>query len=396
MNELSKKRLIYASVFLAVTVFFFAAFSAGFITSRRLSSEPERGLGGDYSLLDEAVEFLRKDYIGEIDNKALMRGAVRGAVAELGDPYTKYLDPKQAKALSEGLSGEFEGVGLYLLQKDGKCLVVKAIKGAPAEKAGVKKGDVIAKVNEMETADRLLDEIVSKIKGRKGTQVKLTIHREGESAPIEISVVRATIKIPNVTGEVLGGDIGYIRVEEFNEVIDEDMDRVLFDLEMRGAKGIILDLRDNPGGILESAVDMASKFIASGVIVTEKNKQGEIKKYEAKGGGDEDIPLVLLVNGGSASASEIVAGAIQDTGRAPIVGEQTFGKASVQSVHKLKDGSNLVVTSASYFTSKGRDINKKGIAPDYKVEMTDGSKVDIQLEKAKELLSSLLLSKEAA
>ncbi|MDI6799391.1 MAG: S41 family peptidase [Actinomycetota bacterium] len=391
-----KKVFALVGLFLAILIFFSVAFLAGFVTNKRLTSSLDDERLPDYNLLDEAILRLKEDYLGDIDEADLIRGAVRGAVAEIGDPYTKYLDPKQAKEMNEGLSGEFDGVGLYLLQRNGECLVVKAIKDAPADKAGVKKGDVIIKVDDVETKGKLLEEIVSKIKGKKGSSVKLTLKREGIDALVELKMIRSTIKIPNITSEVIDGDIGYLKVEEFNQMVDEDMDDALLDLEAKGARGIILDLRDNPGGILESAVDMASKFISSGVIVTEKNKRGEIKKYEAKGGGDDKIPLVLLVNGGSASASEIVAGAIQDNGRGAIVGEQTFGKASVQSVHKLKDSSTLVITSASYFTSKGRDINKKGITPDHVVALADDGAQDDQLIKAKEIINSMILTKEAA
>lgn len=390
-----RKTIVIIVSVIATLAIFTLTFLAGFVTAGRIA--PGGTLkAGDYPLLDEAVLLLKSGYIGEIDETTILRGAVRGAVAGIGDPYTKYLDPDQARDLNEGLSGEFDGVGLYLLQKDGDCLVVKAIKDAPADRAGVKKGDIIIKVDDMETHGRLLDEVVSKIKGKKGSRVKLILKREGANAPIELEMARATIKIPNITSQLIDGTIGHIKVEEFNQLIAKDMDRAIIDLESQGAKGIILDLRDNPGGILESAVDMASKFIESGVIVTERDRKGKEIKYEAKGGADEEIPLVVLVNGGSASASEIVAGAIQDRNRGVIVGEQTFGKASVQSVHELQDGSNLVITSASYFTSKGRDINKKGITPDYLVPITQDTQEDTQLDRAKEIIRPLILAKEAA
>ncbi len=392
-----KKILIAVGVILLITFFLAGIFTAGFYTHKKLI-EIKTANVPSFDLLKEAVSEIKQSYVKDVSDKKLIQGAIKGAVESLDDPYTKYLTEEEAKMLGEEMHGEFDGVGLYIGLKENKVTVITPIEGAPADKAGLKAGDVIIKVDGKSTEGMSLEEAVSLIKGEKGTKVVLTIVRIDVDKPIDFEVVRDKIVIPNVVTKLLDEDIGYIRAHVFNQRIDSDMDSALKEMKDLNVKGIILDLRNNPGGILEGAVDVVSKFVDAGVVVTVRDKNGEIETHNTKGGADSDIPLVILVNGGSASASEIVAGAIQDYDRGVLVGEQTFGKASVQSVIELSDDSRLVVTTAHYFTPNGRDIQEKGIKPDVvvKIEEKEETEEDLQLEKAKSILRGMFKKEEAA
>jgi len=392
-----KKILITVGVILLITFFLAGIFTAGFYTHKKLI-EIKTANVPSFDLLKEAVSEIKQSYVKDVSDKKLIQGAIKGAVESLDDPYTKYLTEEEAKMLGEEMNGEFDGVGLYVGLKENKVTVIAPIEGTPADKAGLKAGDVIIKVDGKSTEGMSLDEAVSLIKGEKGTKVVLTIVRANVDKPIDFEVVRDKIVIPNVVTKLLDEDIGYVRAHVFNQRIGLDVDSALKEMKDRNVKGIILDLRNNPGGILEGAVDVVSKFIDTGVVVTVRDKNGEIETHNTKGGADSDIFLVVLVNGGSASASEIVAGAIQDYDRGVLVGEQTFGKASVQSVIELSDGSRLVVTTAHYFTPNGRDIQEKGIEPDVvvKIDETEETEEDLQLEKAKSILREMFKKEEAA
>jgi len=392
-----KKILITVGVILLITFFLAGIFTAGFYTHKKLI-EIKTANVPSFDLLKEAVSEIKQSYVKDVSDKKLIQGAIKGAVESLDDPYTKYLTEEEAKMLGEEMNGEFDGVGLYVGLKENKVTVIAPIEGTPADKAGLKAGDVIIKVDGKSTEGMSLDEAVSLIKGEKGTKVVLTIVRANVDKPIDFEVVRDKIVIPNVVTKLLDEDIGYVRAHVFNQRIGLDIDSALKEMKDRNVKGIILDLRNNPGGILEGAVDVVSKFIDTGVVVTVRDKNGEIETHNTKGGADSDIFLVVLVNGGSASASEIVAGAIQDYDRGVLVGEQTFGKASVQSVIELSDGSRLVVTTAHYFTPNGRDIQEKGIEPDVvvKIDETEETEEDLQLEKAKSILREMFKKEEAA
>ncbi len=394
---MKKKILIGISAILMLMLFLAGSFLAGFYTHQKFLEIKAENIP-PLDLFKEAISEIKQNYIKDVSDDELMRGAIRGAAESLGDPYTKYLTGEQAKILKEEMYGEFNGIGAYLGMKDDKLTVISSIEGTPADEAGIKAGDLIIKVDEELTGGMSLDEAVGLIKGEKGTKVVLTIVRKGVDEPIEFEIVRDKIFIPNVVSKVLEEDIGYIRIHMFNNRIGEDLDVTLKKLRGENVKGIILDLRNNPGGILGSAVDAVSKFVEAGVVVKVRDKSGEIETYNTKGGADLGIPLVVLVNEGSASASEIFAGAIQDHDRGVLVGAQTFGKASVQSVIKLSDGSRLVITTASYFTPNGRDIHEEGIKPDIIVEMGEENETeeDLQLERAKSVLKEMFAGEEAA
>ncbi|MDO8885697.1 S41 family peptidase [Candidatus Oleimmundimicrobium sp.] len=394
---MKKKILVVVGIILLSAVFLTGVFAAGFYTHGKMLEIRAKNVPS-LDLLKEAISEIKQNYVKDVSDSELIRGAIKGAAESLGDPYTRYLNGEEAEILNEEMHGEFDGIGAYLGLKDDKLTVISPIEGAPAEKAGIKAGDLIIKIDEKLTDGMSLEEAVSLIKGERGTKVVLTIIRKGIDGPIVFEVVREKIFIPNVISKILDKDIGYVRLHIFNDRIGEDLDSALKKLKNENAKGIILDLRNNPGGVLDGAINVASKFIESGVVVTVKDKNGNIESCKTKGTADSTIPLVILVNEGSASASEIVAGAIQDHGRGVLVGCQTFGKASVQSVIKLSDGSRLVITTAHYFTPNGRDIHEEGIKPDFIVEIDEESETeeDSQLEKAKSILRELLKKKEAA
>ncbi|MCJ7678029.1 MAG: S41 family peptidase [Anaerolineales bacterium] len=326
-----------------------------------------------------------------VDDVALLRGAIRGMLDALGDEHTAYMDPDQYRQASIGLSGEYEGIGAFV-DTDGEFLtIVSPMPGSPAEKAGVKAGDVVVAVDGDDVTGIDPSLVVQRILGPKGTTVRLTLRRENETDLIEVSVVRDSINIPSVEGHLLDSGLGYIQLNTFGEDTTRDLKRVVADLVRQDARGLILDLRGNGGGYLATAVEVSSEFLSDGVVLTERFGDGREEVYRARAGGQATtIPLVVLVDGGSASASEIVAGALQDYGRAKLVGETTYGKGSVQDWIPLDGDQGAVrVTIARWYTPKDRQINEQGLAPDVEVAITDEDLKagrDPQLDKAVEVL----------
>lgn len=350
----------------------------------------------DTAMLYKVQSILRQKYDGDIDYGKFSEGAAAGAVASLGDPYTVFLDQKSNKELADDLKGELSGVGIEVGQKDGKLTVIAPFDGTPASKAGIRAGDVIATINGEETSSLTIDQAVSKIRGEKGTVVKLGIIRAGELLK-EIEITRELISIPSVSYEMKDGKIGYIKIRRFGEDTAAAVKSAGSSLKAQGAKAVIVDVRDNPGGYLESAVEVASEFSNKGVVVEERSRNTKPKLlYATTGGTMIDIPVVMLINGGSASASEILAGALNDNDRALLVGEKTYGKGSVQEVVCLSPvfiasdcpGASLKVTVARWFTPAGINISKEGIKPEVEVKLSDediNNSKDPQLEKAIEL-----------
>ena len=352
------------------------------------------GAGIDTSLLGQVQAILNQKYDGDIDIKKQAEGAAAGAVASLGDPYTIYLDTKANKELSDDLKGELSGVGIEVGEKNGKLTVIAPIDGTPADKAGIKSGDFIATIDGVDSKSLTIDEAVNRIRGEKGTEVKLTIVR-GSEAPKEFKITREVINVPSVSFEMKDGNIGYIKIRRFGEDTAQLVKDAGLTLKSQGAKAIVLDLRDNPGGYLEASVDVASEFMSSGMVVEERSKKMKTKVHNVQPGGAlTDIPLVVLINGGSASASEILAGALNDNGRAVLIGEKSYGKGSVQEVICLNgtslfssncNGPSLKVTVAHWYTPKGVNISKEGIMPALEVKLTDedsNNNRDPQLQKA--------------
>ena len=340
----------------------------------------------------EAWKLLKDEYYGDLpDSPKMTRAAIRGVLGTLGDENTGLIEPEISKILDEDASGEFEGIGATIrINKDNKLEIVRPFAGQPAEKAGVKVGDVVIAVDGKSIAGFSVYEAVGVIRGPAGTTVKLTIVRAGEVKPLEISVTRAKITIPIVQSKLLDGDIAYVSLFDFSSPASGQLESELESLLAKKPKGLILDLRDNPGGYLQQAIQVSDLFLDAGVIASEKDKNGSGQTFRSGPGGiAQDVPLVVLVNGGSASASEIVAGALQDRGRAKLIGETTFGKGSVQLPHTLSDGSELRVTIAHWFTPNGRQIQGTGLTPDIVVPFTEDDAIanrDPQLDRAVQFL----------
>ncbi|MTV49628.1 PDZ domain-containing protein [Heliobacillus mobilis] len=328
---------------------------------------------GNYQHLGRLINVVRlvtSEYLEPTSFSTLVDGAMKGMVASLKDPYSTYLEPDEYKQLFDQIQGSFSGIGVYVSKKDqNKIVVVSPIKGGPAERVGIKAGDVIVKVDGEEVANMDVDLAVSKIKGPEGSNVNLTVFRENTKNFLEFTVPREKVNIPVVTAELAKGDnrIGVLRITQFNKTAAAEVDKAIRAFQDQHVKGIILDLRDNPGGELESAVDIASNFVPQGPVVKVVNRDGETEVYQSTRN-QVMLPLAVLINGGSASASEIVAGAIKDYGTGTMIGSKSFGKGIVQSVIPLDGGAAVKLTTAKYLTPKGNDIHKIGIEPDFKVE----------------------------
>lgn len=318
-------------------------------------------------LFSEALNEIQKKYVEEKDSKELIYGAIRGMMSTL-DPHSTFLSPEDFKELEVETSGIFSGIGIEITSRDGILTVVSPIEGTPADKAGLLPGDKILQIEEKGTKNMTLNEAVRLIRGQKGTKVNLTILHEGAKEPIKYSIVREVIPIKSVKSKMLEEGYGYVRISTFQEKTDEDLQAQLNNMEANkgGLKGLVLDLRNDPGGLLNEAVKVADEFLESGLIVYTQGrlKEQNLKFYAHPNKFKHNYPLVVLVNEGSASASEIVAGALQDQKRAILLGTQTFGKGSVQTIIPLDDGAGIKLTTARYYTPNGRSIQAKGITPD--------------------------------
>jgi carboxyl-terminal processing protease len=330
----------------------------------------------DYESLEAFTNILsivKKNYVEEVDTKNLVNGAINGMLNSL-DPHSAYLTPELYKELQMDTQGRFGGLGIEITVKGGILTVVSPIEDTPAAKAGVKPGDQIFKIDDEFTKDMTLVDAVKKMRGPRGTKITISIKREGVPDLIDFTLTRDTIRVQSVRSRNLEDGYGYIRLAQFQERSDRDVQKALEKMaaEKGGLKGLVLDLRNNPGGLLTQAVRIADLFVDSGMIVyTDGRIESQKQKYFAqKDGSWMDFPMVVLVNGGSASASEIVAGALQDHKRAVVLGTKTFGKGSVQTILPLDDNSALRLTTARYFTPKGRSIQATGIVPDIIVDST--------------------------
>jgi len=322
----------------------------------------------ELKLFSDVLSHIQKDYVGETKPKDLVYGAIKGMLETL-DPHSSFMPPETFKEMQAEMEGRFEGLGLEIAMKDGILTVVASIEDTPAFKAGILAGDQIIKIDGEPTKNLTLIDSVKRMRGPKGSQVTITIMREGLTKPRDFTLTRDVIPVRSVRYELLDKQYGYIRISQFQEKTDSEFEKALKALEeeSKGSlKGLILDLRNNPGGLLDQAVKITDHFIDSGTIVSiEGRKEDQKQKFFAHAQGIlSRYPLVVLVNGGSASASEIVAGAIQDHHRGIILGTQTFGKGSVQTIFPLKDGAGLRLTTARYYTPSGRSIQAKGIVPD--------------------------------
>lgn len=355
----------------------------------------------DFSLFWDVWDTLSASYLDKsaLSPGKMVYGAIQGMVSSLGDPYTVFLPPEEQKRAKEDLGGAFEGVGIQLGYKDGSLAVIAPLSGMPAEKAGVKAGDLILKIEDEETTGITLPEAVELIRGPKGTSIKLTLLHEGEDEPYEATVVRGTIIVRSVEVDFKeaenGRKVAHLKLMRFGERTDDEwheaVNEVVSECQSIGVsecRGVVLDLRNNPGGYLSGAVFIASEFLPSGVVVQQEYADGRRETFSVdRRGRLLKTTLIVLVNKGSASASEIVAGALSEQRRAKIVGEATFGKGTIQEAQDLAGGTGLHITTARWLLPSGESVDKKGVIPDYEVKLDpEKPEEDVQLEKAIELL----------
>ena len=357
-------------------------FSASWVLAE--GDDTYRGLSNFTQVLD----LIERNYVEDVDPERLTNSAIEGMVKTL-DPYSAYLTPERYKELEIGTSGEFGGVGMEVTEEEGFLKVIAPIEGSPAAKAGIKPGDLILAINGKTTEGMAVFESVKLLRGPKGSNVKITLKREGENSSIDLTLTRDIIHIESVKFDLFKGGIGYIKLSQFQEKVAEELINAVSNLEYKNGgmlKGLVLDLRNNPGGLLDEAIEVADEFIDQGLIVSVKGRSPDQSKqyFATKGENVHDYPIVVIVNKGSASASEVVAEALQDSNRATILGSKTFGKGSVQTIIKLDDGSGLKITTAKFYAPSGRSINAIGVTPDVIIE--DNDKRDLQMERAIELL----------
>src|ERR1035438_2017954 len=326
----------------------------------------------DARMLAEVLDRVEHDYVNPVDDHQLLQAAIRGMVSSL-DPYSAYLDGDEYDEIKISSSGQYSGVGIEISMEDDQVVVVSPFEGSPAANAGIRTGDVIASIDGVPVNTSTLADTIGRMRGKEGTSVKIGILREGLAEPLQFTLKRSRVQLHSVRSELLEPGMGYVRISQFSETTGDDVEAALKELRKRNAaplKGLVLDLRNNPGGVLEAAVSVSDTFLDSGVIVTAKGRTPEAKfEMDAPpGGGLNGAPIVILVNGGSASAAEIVAGALKDNHRAKLMGRTTFGKGSVQTVIPLEGDRAIKLTTSLYYTPSGISINHRGIAPDIELE----------------------------
>jgi carboxyl-terminal processing protease len=324
----------------------------------------------EFNKLYSTYDTIKKDYYKNIDDNTLINGAINGMLESLDDPYSDYMNEKEAKSFHESISSSFEGIGAEIQEQNSKITVVSPIKGSPAEKAGIKPNDIILSVNGKSLEGMSSSEAVMLIRGKKGTKVELLISRGTDSEPIKVQIVRDTIPLETVYPEMLKDGIAKIQVTSFSDNTAKELSSALDDMKKKGMKGLILDLRGNPGGLLDQAVDISSMFVPNGEIVLQvEDRSGKKQIFKSRNNGELKQPVVVLIDKGSASASEIVAAAVKESAGIQLIGEKSFGKGTVQTAEDFKDGSNFKYTAAKWLTPKGNWIHKKGIEPDLKAAL---------------------------
>lgn len=362
-----------------------------------VNRESQKETQVDFAPFWDVWERITEQYLEReaVDPQKLLYGAISGIVQALGDPYSAFLTPEQNREVKQELSGFYEGVGIQLGVKDARIVVIAPLSGTPAEKKGVLAGDVILKIEDKDTVGLALPAAVSLIRGKAGTSVKLTIQREGKE-PFELVLDRARIELKSVELSFLDtekGKVAILKLSRFSSETPEEWDRAVSEIVAKGARGLVLDVRNNPGGFLSGSVYVGSEFL-KGRIVGQVGQDGQKRYFEAERKGKLlDIPLIVIINRGSASAAEIVAGALAERGRAKLVGEQSFGKGSVQDAQELQGGAGLHLTVAKWLLPSGKDINGKGLKPDIEVKRTEEditSGRDPQKDRALEVVASII------
>lgn len=389
---------------ITLTILILTVLSAGVLAQENAVEKElpqEQKVDQNYTKADafqDVMFLLQNYYVEDVDFETLIDGAIDGMLNKV-DRYSYFMSPSEYEEMQQEYEGHYGGIGIVITMRDNKLTIVSPIKNTPGERAGLRAGDIITEINGEETAEMSQMKAVDLMRGEEGTDVVLTIDR-GDEEPFEVEITREDIEVPYVESEMKTDEIGYISLAQFIENVGTKVESAVNDLKEEGAKGIILDLRNNPGGLLNEAVDVSSVFIEQGVIVSvrQKDETERILKVNSNIKADTEIPLIVLINKGSASGSEIVAGAVKDYDRAELIGTTSFGKGVVQSVVPLKDGSAVSLTTARYYTPDGNYIHEKGIEPDLKVELDieaaqeDGS--DNQLDKAIAEMENMIFVRE--
>lgn len=358
--------LLFLVVFLSAGI---TTFALAFGDEKVVTVGTERP---EFDKLYEAFDTLKSGYYKNIDQKKAINGAINGMVESLDDPYSDYMSNEEAESFHGSISSSFQGIGAEIQEKDSHIVIVSPIKGSPAEKAGLKPNDMIMSVNGKSLQGMNSTQAVTLIRGKKGTKVELSIQRPGTDAPMTVPIIRDDIPIETVYGEMVGDGIAKVQITSFSSNTSKELVETLNELNGKGMKGLVLDLRQNPGGLLDQAISISSMFVPKGKLVLKvEDRNGKIKEYPSQNEGNPNLPLVVLIDKGSASASEILAAAVKESAGVKLIGEKSFGKGTVQTASDFKDGSNLKFTTAKWLTPNGNWIHKKGINPDVAVSLPE-------------------------
>lgn len=396
-----KKKIIRIAAFAlagaaAAATFFYGGYRTGYSQTKLIRIEgvadinPGSEVSADFGVFWQAWSKIKEQYLrtGNLSEQDMVYGAIKGLSENIGDPYTTFFSPDDAKKFEEDINGAFGGIGAELEERDGQIMVLAPLKGTPAEKAGLKARDLILKAGDTELFGKTVQDAVKVIRGEPGTKIKIVVSSEGSEGTREIEITREVITLPAVEWEWKDDNVAYIRVINFSQTAPFAFYSAVREIAAGNPRAIVLDLRNNPGGYLEVAVNLAGWFVDRGeVVVKERYATGDDTIFRSYGNSSlKNLPTVVLVNGGTASASEIMAGAMRDINGTKLVGERTFGKGTVQTLEELKDGSMLKITVANWVTPAGHIIEESGLVPDENVELPEEGEEDTQLKKALEML----------
>lgn len=366
-----------------VMLLFFIVFVSAGITTFALAFGDEQAVPvaaerSEFEKLYTAFDTIKDSYYKEVDESTLVNGAINGMVESLDDPYSDYMNEEEAASFHDSISSSFEGIGAEIQEQDGFIVIVSPLKGSPAEKAGLKPNDKVLSVDGESIQGMSSTEAVMLIRGEKGTKVELVIQRPGIEDPLTIPIVRDTIPLETVYGEMLEDGIAKVQITTFSENTSKELIEILTDLQEQGMKGLVLDLRQNPGGLLDQAIKISSMFVPEGEVIFKiEDRNGNIEEMRSSGTNQYDVPLVVVIDKGSASASEILAGAVSESANVPLVGEKSFGKGTVQRAQSFKDGSNIKFTTEKWLTPNENWIHEKGIKPDLEVALPEYASLPI-------------------